>query len=283
MIRRCRLSNKKNGGITLKVTVTGASVSKMVIECSDATSMTSDTKERNNCFAPTTRTATDLLPHCHKSSRSNQNRAFSDVLFVHLSIFRTADQLRLANDIRQWKGHLTWILSINKTKRNGYKKNSTTIKQTTVWLSFVLSFVEKQSRHTMLSKGQWENHRLNRTDQADFPAKYRMVISRRQQRREWLAACEVGRPMPDFPRWRFAEWHEGPKREYRGNIRATKEQRVCMRVCVKRRVQWRSLTVRGAPENRRLKSFTPLITICLSSLFLDDCSSAVKHCRSTVT
>ena len=43
------------------------------------------------------------------------------------------------------------------------------------------------------------------------------------------------------------------------------------------------LTVRGAPEKRWLKSFTPLITNCRSGLRDDACSSAVKRVRSTVT
>jgi len=42
-------------------------------------------------------------------------------------------------------------------------------------------------------------------------------------------------------------------------------------------------TVRGAPENRRLKSLTSLTTVCRSSLLGDASSSAVKHVKSTVT
>jgi hypothetical protein len=42
-------------------------------------------------------------------------------------------------------------------------------------------------------------------------------------------------------------------------------------------------TVRGAPENRRLKSLTSLTTISRSALSADVSSSAVKHVRRTVT
>jgi hypothetical protein len=42
-------------------------------------------------------------------------------------------------------------------------------------------------------------------------------------------------------------------------------------------------TVRGAPENRRLKSLTSFITVCRSSLLGDASSSAVKHVKRTVT
>lgn len=42
-------------------------------------------------------------------------------------------------------------------------------------------------------------------------------------------------------------------------------------------------TVRGAPENLRLKSATSVITACRSGLFVAASSSAVKHRKRIVT
>ncbi len=48
-------------------------------------------------------------------------------------------------------------------------------------------------------------------------------------------------------------------------------------------IRKRLYTDRGAPENRRLKSLTSLVTVWRSSLFGDASSSAVKQVRRTVT